>query len=265
MNSLLSTYIFAKNLLFLLKDLIIWFFKIFSQLKPMKYNLGSSLRYNLFGYNANLVISSHHIVVIKSWTSGTVQQEIPCIQREYQHYWTSCSTWFFSQKQLLKMNLLQLKMVWYYFLNRRGSVINKSILKRKFPVSQIKNIRKDFDTDINNIFQELFVLNFWMVSSFKCCLSSSVQVLFPLKVIARFYAKYKSELDPRPLPTSDMGLFVTIDIVAKSFILVLVEILNTSLPKQFQRNFQMASTTHFQTLCNKKTSKSKNLFWTTEG
>ena len=96
-----------------------------------------------------------------------------------------------------------------------------------------------------------------MVSSFKCCLSSSVQVLFPLKVIACFYAKYKSELDTRPLPTSDMGLFVTIDIVAKSFILVLVEILNTSLPKQFQRNFQMASTTHFQNLVQQKNIKVK--------
>ena len=84
-----------------------------------------------------------------------------------------------------------------------------------------------------------------------------MQVLFPLKVIACFYAKYKSELDTRPLPTSDMGLFVTIDIVAKSFILVLVEILNTSLPKQFQRNFQMASTTHFQNLVQQKNIKVK--------
>lgn len=103
------------------------------------------------------------------------------------------------------------------------------------------------------------VQNVWMISSFKCCLSSSAWVLFPLKVIASFYAKYKSELDPRPLPTSDMGLFVIIAIVAASFILVLVEVLNTFLPKQFQRNFQMASTTHFQNPVQQKTSKSKKI------
>ena len=63
-------------------------------------------------------------------------------------------------------------------------------------------VGKDFDADLNNCISITFsakVLNVYKVSNI---------ALLSLKVIALFYLKYKTELDPEHLPTSEIEIFL---------------------------------------------------------
>ena len=83
----------------------------------------------------------------------------------------------------------------------------------------MNNIRVNFETDINTVFQWRTVKIFGMVTSLQHCLGSSAWDLWSLKFIALFHPKYKIESCPGPLPTFDMDLFAAIAIVTKVFIL----------------------------------------------
>ena len=63
----------------------------------------------------------------------------------------------------------------------------------------MNNIRKGFETDINNVFKQFLSRSSRKATCFKCCLSSSAQALFSLKVVVLFiHLKYMQSIWPFP-------------------------------------------------------------------